>query len=184
MGSYDVVRSSTPYDGRLSRVRVDTIRLPNGDLVDREVVEHPDAVAVVPVDADGQVVLVRQFRHVLRQPQLEIPAGILDVDGEAPEDAAQRELTEEVGLVAGTLVELASFANSVGWTDEATTVYLGTELTSTPLPPGYSPHAEEADMEVVRLPLDTALRMIDDGGLRDAKTVIGLLLAARRLGTV
>ncbi len=179
---YAVEASTITHEGDLSRVRVDRVRMPDGDWADREIVEHPDAVAVVPVDAEGRVVLVRQYRHVLRGSQLEIPAGKLDVDGEAPPEAARRELIEEVGLDATGLTELVCFHNSAGWTDEVTTVYLATGLFEAAAPQGFVPKAEEADMEVVRMPLAEAVAMAERGQLTDSKTLIGLLLTRGRAG--
>lgn len=179
MQQYEVERSRVAYAGKLSRVRVDSVRMPDGRLVDREIVEHPSAVAVVPVDEDGRVVLIRHYRPALRGRFLEVPAGKLDVDGESPEEAACRELAEEVGLRAGEWTELVRFANSGGWTDEATTIFLATGLDEI-TDPTFVPEAEEADLEVVRLPLADAVRMAERGEITDAKTLIGILLAARR----
>lgn len=178
--SYDVESSERAYDGELSRVRIDRVRMPDGTVASREIVEHPDAVAVVALD-DGDVVLLRQYRHPFRRVLLELPAGKLDVDDEEPVQAAGRELAEEVGLQAATLVELVTFANSSGWTDEATTVYLAPQVRPVDAPEGFRAEAEEADMEIVRLPLDEAVGRARRGEITDAKTVIGLLLAADRL---
>lgn len=180
---YDVESSRIAYDGELSRVRVDDVRMPDGGLASREIVEHPDAVAVVPVEADGTVVLLQQYRHPVRQTVLEVPAGKLDVPGEQPADAARRELAEEVGLAATSLIELVTFHNSSGWTDEATTIYLATDVCAVDSPAGFSPEAEEADMEIVRLPLAELAARARRGELHDAKTLIGVLLAADRLRT-
>lgn len=180
--SFEVESSEAVYDGHLSRVRVDRVRMPDGDLASREVVEHPDAVAAVTVDRDGQVVLLRQYRHPLGRVELEIPAGKLDAPGENRAEAIRRELAEEVGLAADTLVELVTFHNSSGWTDESTTVYLATDVRPVDAPSGFTPHAEEADMEIVRLPLTEAVARAHRGELSDAKTVIGLLMSAQRLG--
>lgn len=172
--------SRVVYDGRLARVRVDTLGCPDGSTVEREIVEHPDAVAVVAVEDDGNVVLLRQYRHAVGQHELELPAGILDVDGEAPQQAAERELAEEVGLAARRLVPLVTFHNSGGWTDESTTVYLAEGVHPVAGPDEYTAEAEEADMEVVRLPLAEALDLAAAGEISDAKTLIGLLLVSRR----
>lgn len=174
--AYVVEGSHVAYDGQLSTVRVDRVRMPDGDAVEREIVEHPDAVAVVPVHDDGTVVLLRQYRHPLGRTILEIPAGKLDVKGEAPEDAARRELLEETGLEARELTELVVFANSSGWTDEHTTLYVACGLRTADRPDGFTATAEEASMEVVRMPLDEAVAMARSGELVDAKTVLGLLL--------
>jgi 8-oxo-dGTP pyrophosphatase MutT (NUDIX family) len=178
--AYEVESSTVTHDGELSRVRVDRVRMPDGSAADREVVEHPNAVAVVPVDADGAVVLLRQYRHPIRDYVLEIPAGKLDVASESPAQTARRELIEEVGLEAGALTELLTFHNSSGWTDEATTLYVATDLRAAKAD-GFTPAAEEADMEVVRLPLADAAAMALRGEISDAKTLIGVVLAHQRL---
>jgi len=180
--AFEVVESRRAYDGALSGIRVDRVRMPDGEVVSREVVEHPDAVALVPVDADGNVVLVRQYRHPLTEHLLEIPAGKCDVEDEEPAATARRELIEEVGLAAADLTELIRFHNSSGWTDETTTVYLATGLSAADPPDGYVAAAEEASIEIVRVPLPEAAGRAERGELADAKTVIGLLLAAARLG--
>jgi ADP-ribose pyrophosphatase len=175
MADYEVLRSEVAFDGQLSRVRVDRVRMPDGDVAEREIVEHPDAVAIVPVDDDGRVVLLRHYRPAWRRRMLEVPAGKCDVDGEAPEQTARRELAEEVGLEAGELTELVRFANSGGWTDESTTIFLATGLREVP-DPGFTATAEEADVEVLRVPLDEAVDLARCEEVVDAKTIIGLLL--------
>ena len=181
MGNYEVRSSKVTHVGALSTMRVDEVAMPDGDVAEREIVEHDNAVAVVAVDPDGKVVLIRHYRHPVGERMLEIPAGKLDVDGEAPPDAARRELAEEVGLVAGDLQRLIHFHNSAGWSEEATTVYLATDVVAGDAPEGFTAVHEEADIEVVRLTLDDALARIDAGEITDAKTVVGLLLAARHL---
>lgn len=178
---FETIDQRSVYDG-FSRVRVDRVRTPDGSEVDREVVVRHDAVAIVPVTPDGRVLLLHQYRQPVGRPLVEIPAGLLDVPGEAPADAAQRELVEELGMRAGSLVELTTFWNSAGWSTERTTVFLGRELQPVPPPDGFSPEAEEAHLEVVSLAVDDALAAVHDGEITDAKTVIGLLLAHRRLG--
>lgn len=178
MGWYETLDSTVVHDG-FSAVRVDRVRMPDGAETEREVVEHVDAVAVVPVFDDGTVVLLRQYRHPVGRYLLEIPAGILDVDGEDEVEAAQRELAEEVGLRAGQITHLTTIQNSAGWSTEQTHVYLGRDLAATEPPADFVLEHEEADMEVVRLPLDEAVAAVEDGRITDAKTVVGLLLAAR-----
>src|SRR5688500_1968185 len=124
MGTYEVKSSTVTHEGALSTVRVDAVVMPDGEVAEREIVEHASAVAVVPVELDGSVVLIRHYRHAVAETPLEIPAGKLDVDGESHEAAARRELLEEVGLEAGGMEQLTCFYNSSGWTDEMTTVYL------------------------------------------------------------
>ena len=181
MAAFDVVSSEVTHKGALSTVRVDEVEMPDGSVAQREIVEHASAVAVVAIEPDGQVVLIRHYRHALGERVLEIPAGKLDVDGEAPADAARRELIEEVGLQADSLVQLTHFHNSAGWTEEATTIYLATDVSPADPPEGFTAEHEEADIEVVRMSIDAALGAIDRGDITDAKTVIGLLLADRHL---
>lgn len=176
-----VTSSELVYDGRLSRVRLDRVRFPDGSESSREVVEHLDAVAVVPLHDDRSVTLLHQYRHPLGVEVLEIPAGMCDVDDEPPDRTADRELAEEVGLQAGELTPLVAMANSAGWTDERTVIYLATNLTSTTAPDGFTAEAEEAGMTVVRRPLRQAVAEVVAASHADAKTLAGLLLAERRL---
>ena len=178
---FETTDVSEVYDG-FSTVRLERVRTPDGDEVEREIVVHDDAVAIVAIDDDAQVVLLRQYRQSVRAYLLEVPAGKLDVEGEEPRDAAQRELAEEVGLQAGTLQHLTTFHNSAGWTTEVTHVYLGRGLRSVDRPEGFEPKAEELDMEIVQLPLAAAAAAARDGRITDSKTVIGLLLACHELG--
>lgn len=179
-GWFETVASEVVYDG-WGRVRVDRVRMPDGTVADREVVEHTDAVAVVPI-LDGEVVLVRQYRHPFARYLLELPAGLLDEPGESREEAARRELREEAGLDGEDLEELVTFDNSAGWTTERTTIYLARDVRPAAPREGFQQEAEEADMEVVRLPFEDAVVRARGGGIEDAKTLIGLLLAASRLG--
>lgn len=179
-GWYETLSSEIVYDGMLSRVRVDEVAMPDGATADREVVLHPDAVAVVPAMDDGTVVLLRQYRHPFGDYQLEIPAGKIDAEDGSPRRTASRELREETGLVAATLELLTVFRNSSGWTDEVTHVFLARGLTDEGRPVGFEAAHEESDMEVVRLPFEEALDQARGGTIVDAKTIIGLLLSAGR----
>lgn len=151
---------------------------PDGAPFEREVVHHPGAVSVVPLRSDGQVVLVRQYRAALDRELLEIPAGKRDVRGEPPEVTAGRELVEEVGLRAGTLVELAEFYNSPGFSDEHSHVFLGTDLHPAPLD---LQGIEEQHMTVEEVPLASVPTLIAERVIIDAKTIIGLLLTLRHV---
>lgn len=166
-----------------SDVAVETVRLPDGSTVEREVVRHQDAVAVVPVLDDGRVLLLKQYRQPLRGHLLEIPAGKMDVEGETPEDVAHRELAEETGHRARELIWLTTFANSAGWTDERTHVFLARGVHEDAAPEGFEAEGEEASMELVPFALDDALAAVRAGELSDAKTVVGLLLAAPLLSS-
>jgi 8-oxo-dGDP phosphatase len=162
------------HRGHIITVCRSTFEAPDGSTFQRDVVRHPGAVCVVPVDDDGSVVLVRQYRAPLDSHLMELPAGRRDVDGEPPEETAQRELAEEVGLRAGRIRFLARFHNSVGFCDEECLVYLGTGLEPAAID---RQGVEEEHMEVVRIPLAEAPARIAAGEITDAKTVIGLTLA-------
>lgn len=177
-GWYETLDSTVIHDG-WSRLRVDTVRMPDGGSARREVVDHLDAVAVVAVTDDDEVLLVKQYRHAIGRYLLEIPAGVLDVEGEPPEQAARRELREETQHDARQLTRLTTVHTSAGWTNEQVTVFLG-EGVSLLEQPVHEPEGEEADLEVVRLPLADAVQAARDGQLTDAKTVIALLLVADR----
>ncbi|MEX1163239.1 MAG: NUDIX hydrolase [Nitriliruptor sp.] len=177
---FETLDEDVVYDGFSTVVR-ETVSLPGGGEMQREVVRHDDAVAVVPVLDDGRIVLLRQYRQPLRRYVLEIPAGKMDVGGETPEEVAHRELAEEIGQDARELIHLVSFANSAGWTTETTHVYLGRGVHPVARPDGFEPEAEEADMEVVTLDADDAVALAHSGDLIDAKTLVGLLMAAPHL---
>jgi len=171
-----VLNSRKVFDGNVFDVTVDTIQ--EGELIyQRDVVRHPGSAVIVPVFADGTVALVKQYRHPTVRYLLEIPAGTLD-EGEKPEVGAARELEEELGVVAGKMEKLSEFFVSPGFCEEKMWVYLATELTET------SQQLDEDEViEVVRLTLTEALEMISDGEIEDAKTIIGLMLAAPRIGS-
>lgn len=177
---YDVIGSDRAYSG-FSNVRIDELIGPGGEAFRREVVEHPDAVAVVAVDAEERVVLVRQYRHPLRQLLLELPAGTLDVDGESALDAARRELAEEVGCAARRWHSLGFLWNSAGWSDERTWLFLATDLHGVARPDGYVAEGEEADMAIEHIAFSELLSMCADGRIDDAKTVVGALRASALL---
>lgn len=178
---FPVIDREVVFTSPWMQIRHDRIRTPDGHEAEREIVDRIDAVAGVPLLGDGTVILLRQYRHAFAERHLEIPAGKLDVDGEDPAEAMDRELAEEVGHRAGTVELLVSFANSSGWTNEVTHVYLATDLREAPRPEDFDLEHEEADMEQVRMPLDEAVAAVHAGQITDAKTVIGLLAAADRL---
>ena len=179
MSAFRTVASSHAYRG-LSSVRIDVLEGPDGSFR-REVVEHPDAVAVVALDDQQRVALVHQYRHPLNGSLLELPAGKLDVQGEAPSEAAHRELAEEVGLAPEQLIDLGSVWNSAGWSDERTHLFLAPRTRTVPRPEGFVATHEEAEMRVVWEPLDRLVTAALDGTLTDAKTIIGVLRANARL---
>ena len=159
--------------GRAFTLSVETYRSPDGEEFDRDIVRHPGAVAVLAVHDDGTVVLVRQFRAAIGTHLLEIPAGLLDVPGEVPEEAARRELAEEVGLAAAVLTRLTEFVAAPGMADERITLFVATGLSSI----GNDLQGpEERHMTEERIPLAEAVAMARDGRIADAKTIIALLL--------
>ncbi len=151
---------------------------PTGERIIRQVVRHPGAVAVVAIEGE-KVVLVRQFRPALGEETLEVPAGTLDVPGELLVDAVHRELMEETGLDAQQLEELVVFHNAVGYCDGVTTVFLAGELKEAKMT---ATSVEEQYLEVEWVELDKVSALIANGLITDAKTVIGVLTAFRRLG--
>lgn len=165
------------HQGHLTLVEA-SFEAPDGSTFTREVVRQKPAVGIVAVDddADRSVVLVRQFRAPLGDTLLEIPAGLLDVEGESELAAAERELAEEVGLAAESWRELTTFLNAAGSFDHRTTIYLARGLSEV----DHDPQGiEEEAMTIERLPFEEALRQVEAGEITDAKTVIGLLLVAR-----
>lgn len=170
------------HQGRVWHVAVARFESPERTEFVRDIVRSPGAVAALPLvfDAEGNpsVVFVRQYRPAFDAEVLEIPAGMRDVPDEPTEVTAGRELIEEVGLRAGRLDHLIDFYPSAGMTDSILYLYLATELEAVERET-HGP--EEAHSEVVHLPLATALAMVDRGEIRDAKTVIALLLVDRRL---
>lgn len=152
---------------------------PHGGRFTRELVHHPGAVSVVPLLDDGAtVLLVRQYRAAVERDLLEIPAGKRDVAGEAPELTAHRELAEEVGMRAGQLEPLAEFYNSPGFCDEHSFVFLASDLSAVP---ASAQGIEEEHMTVEKVALADVPRLIAEGEIVDAKTIIGLLMARDRV---
>ena len=178
MASTDVpqiLNSLERFSGRVFSVTVDTIR--EGDKVyPREVVHHAGSAVIIPVFDDGTIALVRQYRHPAVRYLLEAPAGTLR-RGEVPEDGAKRELEEELGVTSSRLEKLSEFFVSPGFCEEKMWVYLATELTETE-----QTLDEDEILEIVRIPFSQALSMISSGEIEDAKTIIGVMLAAPRVG--
>jgi ADP-ribose pyrophosphatase len=170
-----VIESQTIFRGRVFEVTVDTVSEAEKTYV-REVVHHPGSAVIIPVFDDGTIALVRQYRHPAVRYLLEAPAGTLR-RGEAPEEGAKRELEEELGVVSGRLEKLSEFFVSPGFCGEKMWVYLATELTET-----RQQLDEDEILAVVRIPFSQALSMITTGEIEDAKTIIGVMLAAPRVG--
>lgn len=164
------------WSGKVIDVTRRHLVAPDGRPVVREVVGHPGSVAVLPFDGSA-VTLLRQYRAPVGRSILEVPAGKLDVGGEAPEEAAIRELAEETGLAARKLSALATFYNSPGYTDEHTWLYLAEELSDVAAAPQ---GAEEEAAEIVRISLSEAAHLAASGGIVDAKTLLSIALLLAR----
>jgi len=170
-----IVASEKIFEGRVFDVTVDTIREADKTYT-REVVHHRGSAVILPAFDDGTIALVRQYRHPAVKYLLELPAGTLN-NRERPDEGAARELEEELGLVAARLEKLCEFFVSPGFLEEKMWLYLATELTET------KQSLEDDELiEIVRVPIRRALQMISDGEIEDAKTIIGLMYAAPRLG--
>lgn len=171
---YPVAASTVQFRGRVLTVRQDSVSMPGGSLVLRDVVEHPGAVGVVALDEACQVLLVRQYRHPVGRRLWELPAGLLDVAGEPARTAAARELAEEAGLAADRWDVLVDVLTSPGMSDEAVRVFLARDLSAQPMAPGLD---EEAELVTAWLPLDEAVRQVFSGQLENALACTGLLAA-------
>jgi ADP-ribose pyrophosphatase len=176
---YEVTESSLGYQGRIIAVRRDQVRMPEGDVSQRDVVVHPGAVGVVALDDAGRVVLVHQYRHPVGGPLWELPAGILDVPGEPATVAAARELAEEAALRADRFDLLVDVWSSPGMSDEAYRVFLARGLHEIPEAERHVPEHEEAEMGVARVDLDEAVARVMRGEITNAMAVIGLLATVR-----
>lgn len=166
------------YKGRILDVRTEDVRLPNGVDVELELIRHIGASAVVPVDDDLRVALIRQYRHAAGGFLWEIPAGLLDAKDEAPAACAARELQEETGLTARELTPLGSYRPTPGYSDEIVHLFLARGLTSG----AHDRGTDEVIEEMRWMPVRDGLQMILAGEIADGKTVAGLFWAAARLG--
>ena len=167
------LESTNLYRGTILSLRKDRVRMPNGRLTTREIVEHSDSVCMVPLDAAGNVALVRQYRKAVEAALLEVPAGGIEA-GEEPEAAALRELREEIGHTAGRLRPLAGYYLAPGWCDEYMYAYLATDLSPDPRSQDY-----DEIVETRWVPLADTLELMARGEIRDAKSIAALLLAMR-----
>jgi len=175
------LRREVLYRGRTFDLIVDHVQYPSGNTGIREIVHHPGGAVTVPLLDDGRVMLVRQLRYPLGNQIMELPAGKLS-PGEDPAVCAARELTEETGWIAGGLDRLTSIYTTPGFCDEVLHIFLARNLRESP--DGHKREEGEYSMTVVLVPLVEAVAMIHRGEIRDAKSIVGLLLAERRLGGV
>jgi len=175
--NFQLLGSEILLKGRAFTIRRDRLLAPDGRETRFDIIEHGGSVVIVPIDDDGNLVLVRQYRHAAGRDLLELPAGTLD-GSEPPELCAARELREETGFAADTLEKVGEFFLAPGYSTEFMVVFLARRLRPAPL---------EADpdefLQVERLPLKEALAMAHSGGLPDAKSLAALLLAHPRLDT-
>jgi 8-oxo-dGDP phosphatase len=176
---FRVLASEQVYEGRIISLRRDTVAMPGGGDSVREIVTHPGAAAVVAIDDQDRVVLVRQYRHPVRRHLWELPAGLRDEDGESPLRTAQRELAEEALLSAARWSLLATVHNSPGFSDEQVLIYLAEDLTDAARPDGFVVEHEEADMTIERVPLAEAVQRVFDGDITNSSAVVGVLAAAQ-----
>jgi len=177
MASPRVLKTETLYRGRALALRLDEVEYAPGRSTRLEIVEHAEAVVVLPLDEDRNIWFVRQYRHAAGRELLELPAGILPA-GESPVAGALRELQEETGMTAGTLEHLLSFWLAPGYSTEYMHVFQATQLSPAPLA-----QDEDEVLTVEKVPLAQALTMaLDERQVCDAKTSLALLAAARRHG--
>lgn len=169
--AFEIIRSDKIYQGRVFDVRCDVISLPNGKSAELDIVEHPGAVVLVPIDDQGNLWFVRQYRHAGQVELLELPAGSLE-PGEPPDACALREVREEIGMAAGHIEKIGEFFMAPGYSTEFVHVYLATDLLPSPL---------EADddefLSVETLPIEQVFEMVEAGRIHDCKTLASLYLA-------
>jgi ADP-ribose pyrophosphatase len=168
---FELLKSETMYHGRAFDVLRDQVRLPDGNVINLDIVEHVGSVAIVPVDQDGRVWFVRQYRHAARQAMLELPAGTLEAN-EPPEAGAHRELREEIGMAAGKLELLGDFYLAPGYSTERMYIYLATHLTPAPLPGD-----DDEFLSVETFSASQVIEMVAHGKFKDAKSLAALALA-------
>jgi ADP-ribose pyrophosphatase len=172
LGGHETLERETIFEGKVVRLYLDKVLLPNGKEAEREVVLHWGAVGMVALDDEDKVYLVRQYRHPVEGDLIEIPAGKLD-PGEDPLDCARRELMEEVGYAAEEWTELASFYTSPGFSNEMLHLFLARGLKE-----GVADPEEDEFLEIMHLPLREAMAMVARGEIRDSKTIAGLALCS------
>ncbi len=159
------------FSGRIINLRVDTVLLPDGKQSQREIVEHQGAVAIVAIDQEENIILVKQFRQAVKKTLVEIPAGGID-PGESSIIAAQRELEEETGLIGGTWEEIFTYYSAPGFCDEKLVIFLAKELV-----PGKAKLDNDEFLEVITMPLTIAFEKVRNGEICDGKSIIGIQYA-------
>ncbi len=170
----DILGSEEIFKGKIFDLVIKKVRLPNGATAKREMIEHNGAVGMVPITDDGKLLLVRQYRLAVGRELLEIPAGRLK-PGEEPRNCAERELQEEIGYIAGRLEHMITVCVAPGYSSELIHIYLARELTPSRLNPD-----EDEFIAVEKISVSEALSKVDAGEIADSKTLIALMLLARR----
>ena len=173
--NFELLGSELIYSGRIFTIRRDEVRLPDGKTARLDILKHPGAATMVPVDGEGRVWFVQQYRHAAGKVLLELPAGTLNA-GEAPEVCAAREVREEIGMAAGKLQYLGGFYNAPGYSTEYLHIYLATDLYPDP-----APHDEDEFLAIEKIPFADALSMAGDGRIQDAKSIAALLMAQKHV---
>ena len=171
----ETLNRETIYRGHAFNVRRDEVRFPNQHTTQLDIIEHVGAVTILPVDADGRILFVRQYRHATEKELLELPAGTLD-EGESAESCARREIREETGFAAGNLTKLGEFYLAPGYSTEYMHVYLATDLHPDPLPGD-----QDEFITLIPIQIEQAYEMARNGELQDGKSLAALLLARPRL---
>jgi len=164
------ISSNKVFSGKIIKVYFDDIILPNNKKATREKVWHPGAVGIVPINENNEIILIRQYRYPVEEILIEIPAGKLDKN-EPPEQCALRELREEVGATGGTLIHLASFFTTPGFSNELLHLYLAKDFINNKNNPD-----DDEFLQIVKIPLDECIIMVNKGIIKDAKSIIGILL--------
>jgi ADP-ribose diphosphatase len=172
---FELIKSETLLQGRTFKIRRDHLKTPNGGDARLEIIEHGGSVVLVPIDADGNLLFVRQYRHAAGMDLLELPAGTRN-SNEPYEDCAAREIREETGMQAGQLKKVGEFFLAPGYSTEFMGVFLATELSHNPL----DPDADEF-LSVEKMSVKDALSMAERGEMPDAKSLAALLLAKPHL---
>ncbi|MGW0702497.1 NUDIX domain-containing protein [Streptomyces sp. NPDC002867] len=177
-----ITATETPFRGNKTSVRTDDVVMPDGSVVKRDYQVHPGSVAVLALDDEGRVLVLRQYRHPVRHKLWEIPAGLLDVPGENPLHAAQRELYEEAHVKAEDWRVLTDVYTTPGGCDEAVRIFLARDLSAAD-GERFEVAEEEADMELARVPLEELVRGVLAGDLHNTCLVVGVLsVVAARAG--
>ena len=173
--SFETDFTEKVYRGRAFDVRRDRVRLPNGNITQLDIVEHVGAVTLIPIDEEGRVLFVRQYRHAAGEHLLELPAGTLEV-GEPPIECARREVREETGMAADTLEKVGEFFLAPGYSTEYMYIYLATGLRPDPLPGD-----QDEFLSLVPLEVEQVYELIRNGEIRDAKSIAAMMLMRARL---